>query len=389
MIQGQEEIRKREFPQLLDRVWLNSSAFVPHPKSVIKAMNNFMMHFHNPVIGGNIDELFQKTTDQTYEEVVKLLECNIDNVSLVINTAHGLNFPLHGIDWEKGDNVVTSQLEFPTNYLPWLYISKKKEVELREAKYDKNFHISEDDIIDLIDDKTKLVSLSLIQFNTGQRIDAKKIAKVAHEYGALLALDAIQACGAVEVFPDEMDVDFVSAGGPKYLMGPLGIGLCYISTRVVETMEPPLQGTGNYNFENRDWNDRTVSYHKGAKRFQNGTTPFYCVAGLGASLQLINSVGIRNIDKHNLDLNQMLIEGVEDLGLTVITPQERHRRGALINVRLEQGKDLEAIVAKMEEKYRVTISTRFGGLRFSTQLFNTEDDIEKALYALKEVLAQS
>ncbi|MHA1221072.1 MAG: aminotransferase class V-fold PLP-dependent enzyme, partial [Candidatus Heimdallarchaeota archaeon] len=167
------------------------------------------------------------------------------------------------------------------------------------------------------------------------------------------------------------------------------IGLCYISTRVVETMEPPLQGTGNYNFENRDWNDRTVSYHKGAKRFQNGTTPFYCVAGLSASLKLINSVSIRNIDKHNLDLNQMLIEGVEDLGLTVITPQERHRRGALINVRLEQGKDLEVIVAKMEEKYRVTISTRFGGLRFSTQLFNTEDDIEKALYALKEVLAQS
>ncbi|MBN1329817.1 MAG: aminotransferase class V-fold PLP-dependent enzyme [Candidatus Heimdallarchaeota archaeon] len=386
MFEGQEEIRYKEFPQLMNRVWLNSSAFVPHAKSVIAAMEKFMHHFHDPQIGGNVDDLFKETMEQAYAEGSKLLACSPENISIIINTAHGLNFPLHGIDWEKGDNIVTCQLEFPTNYMPWLYISKRKEVELREAKYDNKFHVSEDDIINLINDRTKLVSLSLVQFNNGQRINAAKIAKVAHDHGALISLDAIQAMGAVDVYPLKMDVDFVSAGGPKYLMAPLGIGLCYISSRVIETMDPPLQGTGNYNFTDKDWNDRAVSYHKGAKRFEYGTTPFYCLAGLGAALKIINSVGIEINAKHNFDLTERLYDGFNDMGLSVITPRKREERAALLNVRLDKKRDLNTLVKILEEKYKVTISARFGGLRFSTQLYNTEEDIDKALDVLKEVL---
>jgi len=270
--------------------------------------------------------------------------------------------------------------------MPWMYISKRKEVELREAKYDSNFHVSEDDIIDLIDERTKLVSLSLVQFNNGQRIDATRIAKVAHEHGALVALDAIQAMGVVDVYPSKMDVDFVSAGGPKYLMAPLGIGLCYISPRVLDSMTPPLQGTGNYNFTDRDWNDRTVEYHKGAKRFEYGTTPFYCLAGLGAALKIINSVGIETNATHNFALTERLYDGFEEMGLHVITPRERKERAALLNVRIDKKYDPTQIVKTLEEKYKVTISARFGGLRFSTQLYNTEEDIDKALAALKKVL---
>jgi selenocysteine lyase/cysteine desulfurase len=387
MFEGQEEIRKKEFPQLLDRVWLNSAAFAPHSKSVVKAMEKFIQYFHDPQIGDDQLALFDKITEGTYNDAATLLNCQPEDISLVINTAHGLNFPLLGIDWQNNDNVVTCDLEFPTNYLPWKNLSEKKGIELRSAKYDKNLHVSEDDIISLIDDDTRLVSLSLVQFNTGQKIDAKKIAKVAHEHDALISLDAIQACGGIEVYPSEMDVDFVSAGGPKFLMGPLGLGLCYISPKMVETMDPPMQGTSNYNFKDRDWNDRTVKYHKGAKRFQNGTIPFYCVAGLRESLKLFNSIGIKTISNHNLDLTQMLIEGIEDLGLKTITSHNREKRGSLIYVRVNKKIDLNKVVKKLEENYKVTISARFGGLRISAHLFNTESDIEKCLSALKEVLA--
>ena len=388
MFEGQEKIRKEEFPQLLDRVWLNSAAFAPHSKSVVKAMNQFIHHFHDPSLGEAVDQLFQDVTEGALTGGAKLFDCNVDNVSFVINTAHGLNYPLHGIEWEKGDNLVTSELEFPTNYYPWKYIAKRKNVEFRSAKINEKSQISEDEIISLIDENTKLVSLSLVQFNNGQRVDAKKIAKVAHEHGALVSLDAIQACGAIEVFPQEMDVDFVSAGGPKFLMAPLGIGLCYISDRVIESMEPPLQGTGNYDFSDHDWMSREKLYHKGAKRFQNGTVPFYCVAGLKASLDLINSIGIKIVAKHNHSLIQQLIEGVETMGLSVITPYEPERRGALANVRIMGEKDLNKIVQLMEEKFKVTISNRYDGLRFSVQLFNTEEDIEKGLEALDLVLKE-
>ncbi len=387
MFEGQEEIRKNEFPQLLDRVWLSSSAFTPHPKSVVKAMHQFIDYFHDPTIGKDVQDLFDNVNIGTYNGAAKLLKCEPEDISLVINTAHGLNFPLHGLDWEKSNNVVTCDLEFPTNYLPWKYISRRKGLEFRSAEINKDQQISEDDIISLIDENTKLVALSLVQFNNGQRIDAKKIAKVAHENGALVALDAIQACGGVEVYPKEMDVDFVTAGGAKFLMAPLGIGLCYISSRAIESMEPPLQGTGNYDFKDQNWMDRDKKYHKGAKRFENGTVPFYCVAGLKAALDLINSVGIKTVATHNHGIIHQLIEGIEDQGLTTITPHEPSRRGALINVRVDEKKDLKKIVEILEEKYRVTITTRFGGLRFASQLFNTEKDVETALTALQEVLA--
>ncbi|NHJ39217.1 MAG: aminotransferase class V-fold PLP-dependent enzyme [Asgard group archaeon] len=389
MFEGQNEIRKKEFPQLLDRVWLNSAAFAPHSKSVVTAMEKFIQYFHDPKIGDDQLDIFDKITEETYEDAAKLMKCQSDDITFVINTAHGLNFPLLGLNWEKGDNIVTCDLEFPTNYLPWKNLSEKKNIELRSAKYDKNYHVNEDDIIALIDRKTKLVSLSLVQFNTGQRIDAKKIAKVAHENNALLSLDAIQACGGIEVYPSKMDADFVSAGGPKFLMGPLGLGLCYINPKVVESMDPPMQGTGNYNFKDKDWNDRDVNYYQGARRFQNGTVPFYCVAGLRESLKLINSIGIETVSEHNLSLTQMLIEGIEDLGLFVITPKDKTKRGSLINVRINRKLDLNQFVQKLEREYKVTISTRFGGLRISAHLFNTEEDINKCLFAIKEVLAKS
>ncbi|MHA1155730.1 MAG: aminotransferase class V-fold PLP-dependent enzyme, partial [Candidatus Heimdallarchaeota archaeon] len=150
MFEGQEKILKEEFPQLLDRVWLNSSAFVPHAKSVVKAMHQFINYFHDPTIGEAVDNHFRDVTDGTMEGAAKLFKCKSDDVSLVINTAHGLNFPLQGIDWEKGDNIVTSELEFPTNYYPWKYISRRKQVELREAKINEKIQISEDEIIELI-----------------------------------------------------------------------------------------------------------------------------------------------------------------------------------------------------------------------------------------------
>ncbi|NHJ49763.1 MAG: aminotransferase class V-fold PLP-dependent enzyme [Asgard group archaeon] len=391
MFDGQEDIRKKEFPHLMNRVWLNSAAFTPHSISVSKAMEEFIQLWHKAEVGEAFDKQMEETTTDTYSEAAKLLNCHTDDISLVINTAHGLNYPLLGIDWEKGDNVVTCDLEFPTNFLPWQNLSKKKDVELRSAKYDVNFHVKEDDIIALIDEKTRLVSLSLVQFNTGQRFDVKKIAKVARENNAQISLDAIQAIGGIEVYPKEMDVDFISAGGPKFLMGPLGLGICYINPKIVETMDPPMQGTGNYDFKEKefDWNDRTVNYLKGAKRFQNGTIPVYCMPGLLAAMKMINSVGIKTISDHNLSITQLLISGIEELGFKTITPHDKNKRGALINVRLDKKIDLEKLVKKLEEKHKVTISARFGGLRISSQLFNTEDDVQKCLAALKEELAIS
>ncbi|TET31529.1 MAG: aminotransferase class V-fold PLP-dependent enzyme [Candidatus Heimdallarchaeota archaeon] len=118
MFEGQEELRKKEFPQLMNRVWLSSAAFTPHAKSVVEAMTQFIDYFHNPSVGKDVMELFEIVNTGTYNGAAKLLKCNPEDIALIINTAHGLNFPLHGLDWEKGDDVVTSELEFPTNYLP-------------------------------------------------------------------------------------------------------------------------------------------------------------------------------------------------------------------------------------------------------------------------------
>ncbi|NHJ84256.1 MAG: hypothetical protein FK734_02265, partial [Asgard group archaeon] len=131
MFEGQEEIRNKEYPHLKNRVWLNSSAFVPHSMSVVKAMQEMTDYFHLPILGKEAEDYFIKINEEFYQGAGLLLDTSPNNISMVINTAHGLNYPLHGIDWQKRDNVVTCELEFPTNYMPWKYVSKTKGVEFR------------------------------------------------------------------------------------------------------------------------------------------------------------------------------------------------------------------------------------------------------------------
>jgi selenocysteine lyase/cysteine desulfurase len=388
MFEGQEKIREREFPQLKKRIWLNSAATVPLPKSTIKAMHTAIdTHTNWPLLPPEkVEQFFTDLNSKTREGLAELLDCNPEDFAFVNNTAHGLNFPLHGIDWEKGDNIVTSELEFPTNYLPWQYISKRKGVELRTAKINDRIQISTDEVIELIDDRTKLVSLSLVQFSNGQRIDAQKIASVAHKHNAFLALDSIQGCGGLEVYPTQMSVDFLSAGGPKYLMSPMGLGICYISPKVVERMDPPLQGAGNYNFDDHDWMNRNKPYHVGAARFQFGTHAIYCLAGLQASVALINSIGIKTIAAHNKLLTEMLIEGFEEMGAQIITPRDFTQRGAMVNVRFFEEIDLDKLVNSLIKNHGIFVSNRFNGLRVSTHLYNTEQEIETFFAALKTIL---
>ncbi|MEA2070720.1 MAG: aminotransferase class V-fold PLP-dependent enzyme [Asgard group archaeon] len=387
MAQNLKEIRKQEFPQLENIIWLNSAATVPLPASSVKEMEKAIeMHSEWQLEREDYDEQFKQMMKAPKKAAAKLMACNFHDFAYINNTAHGLNFLLHALDWESGDNIVTSALEFPTNYYPWIYLSRRKNVELRTAPIHKNGQIDEADILDLIDIKTKLVSLSLVQFSNGQKIDAKKIAEKAHEKNAFLSLDAIQAIGGIEVYPEKIDADIISAGGGKFLMAPWGIGLCYIHPRVIELIEPPFQGAGNYDFSNGDYLNRTKPYLPGAERFQIGTNAFYCIAGLHASLNIINSCGIKNIAKHNYALTKQLMDSFDDLGLQIITPREEASRAAIVNIRLPKNIDPQEIVNRMALKHKIYISARFGGVRFSTHCFNNSEEIAETIRIFSEML---
>ncbi|MBD3193002.1 MAG: aminotransferase class V-fold PLP-dependent enzyme [Candidatus Heimdallarchaeota archaeon] len=389
LFEGQTELIAREFPQLQEMIWLNSSGTVPLPKSSLEATIK-ILRWHSDWKGDfqQRTQEGEKIKESAKNEAAKMLACSPDNLAYIANTSHGLNFPLHGIDWERGDNIVTSALEFPANYLPWKYRAKKSGVDLRVAPINSRGQITEEEIIALIDNDTKLVALSLVQFSNGQRVDAPTIAKVAHEHDALLCLDAIQACGGVEVYPEEMAVDFLTAGGPKFLMSPLGIGLCYISSRALAQIEPPLQGWINYDYSDGNYMNKNPAYRKGAGRFEHGSVSLYLIAGMNSSLQLINSVGIKTVAAHNQGLARMMIELFEDQGYTVITPLPPNKRGASINVRVGEAMDLAKIVEILDTQHNIKISARFGGLRLSTHLYNTEVEIQKA-YEIIHSLVQA
>ncbi|MEM4138932.1 MAG: aminotransferase class V-fold PLP-dependent enzyme, partial [Sulfolobaceae archaeon] len=227
----------------------------------------------------------------------------------------------------------------------------------------------EEDILNNLTKKTKLIAISHVSFNTGLKVDVKKITKEAHSQGALVLLDVIQSAGAIKVDVKDLDVDFAVAGSYKWLMAPHGSGFLYVREGMIK--DPPFYGwktTRNY----LDFNATVFELEKGPRRFEIGTLDVSAIAGLAKSCEIL-SENIEQIEENVLRLSRLVIEEAKSKGLEVITPIDKRAGIVIISAR-----DPKAIVEKLYEK-NIIVSARGGGIRISTHFYNTEEEIKKTI----------
>ena len=378
---------RKDFPVLETQAYLNSAATGP-----------LLSHVKEAVVGwwDAREGLQYVDLPNARGEVANLIHCDEKSVALVHRASQGVNIVAGLVHPRKGDNIVLTDLSYPSSVYPWVGYQG---VEIRRIS-NRDGVIDLSDFEKVIDDETKIVCLNRVEWTSGLRHDVKAITETAHDHGALVLDDAFQAVGAVDVDVSKEDVDFLVFGGEKWMCSSGRAAALYVNPRHVEEYEPSYRFYWRV-YENFQWSfapwdkpvhDNIESWNgplvKTAERFDPGCVGEDAQCGFHASLKYFNELGIDGIEKRVLGLSEYLIDGLKDLGLKVNTPHEKEKRAGIVTYTMDRYEDNAASYEAMK-KEGVMVAHRYtggvGGIRVSPHFFNTEEEIDRVLVIQKKI----
>src|SRR5215470_14102212 len=301
------EIRKL-FPITQNYVYLNHAAVCPISIPVYERMRR---HARDLLENGAVHfREWGASVKQARELAARLINAGPDEIAFAPNTSAGLAMIANGVDWRAGDNIVTADCEFPANVIPWARIKREFGVEIKMAR-ERDCRLETEEILSLIDDRTRVVALSFVEFASGFRNNLAAIGRYCRERGVLFVVDAIQGLGALNLDVEACSIDALSADAHKFLLGPDGVSLFYVSRRAMERVKPTLVGWLSVN-NPEDYLNYDQPYAPSARRFEAGALNTAGVAGLGAAIELFLQIGLEKIESHLLDLGDYLCERLRE-----------------------------------------------------------------------------
>jgi len=335
----------------------------------------------------------------TRGEVGKLLHCSRDNIALIHRASQGINLVSDLIKPKNGQNIVLTDLSYPSSVYPWLK-HREKGVEIRLV-HNSNGLITLDDYKRAIDNNTCLVNLNRVEWSSGLRNNVKEITKIAHEHGSIVLDDAFQAVGVLDVDPVKDGVDFLVFGGEKWMCCLARAAALYVATDVIDQYQPSFRFYWrvyeDFTWDQAPWgkpeHDNIKSWDRPvvttAEKFDPGCVGEDAQMGFQESLRYINELDITNVQERDLKLSGYLIEGLKDLGVKIITPVEDYSRAGIVTYSLGTY-ELNQLSYNAFKQAGIVVSHRYvggvGGIRISPHFFNTEVNIDEALQVQKIIL---
>jgi selenocysteine lyase/cysteine desulfurase len=317
--------------------------------------------------------------DAARTSVSGLLNAVEDEIAITTSVSAGVDAIVSAFSFADGrDKIVLSDFEFPTiGQISHAQELRGARVEHVRAEADGTIPLERFEAA--IDEKTALVAVTHVCFRNGSRLEVERLAELAHERGALLLLDAYQTAGSLPLDVRALDCDFLVAGVLKYLLGSAGLAFLYCRRELVERLSPTATGWfADRNIFEMDIHDYSPA--STARRFEAGTPPVPAIYAGIAGIELMREIGIEETETHVRALNELLVEGVDELGGVVVTPRVVEQRGALTCV---ASTDVDALVAAMTSRGIVT-SSRDDNLRLSPHCYNTVEDVAAVLDVLRE-----
>ena len=313
-----------------------------------------------------------------------LLGAQPGEIAFVPNTSTGLSLVAEGLSWMPGDNVVGCEGEFPANVYPWAGLDHFG-VEYRRVGERDDARIDVDDIAAAIDDRTRVVAVSWVQFASGFRLDLAAISELCRRRKVLFVVDAIQGLGALDLDVEKAGVDVAVAGGHKWLLAPEGVGICYIAGRVLERIRPVIRGWLSVK-EPFGPATGVPDYRDGASRLEVGTSNIAGIYGLGASLELLSEAGAARIERRVLSLAEHAASGLEGMEFRVVGGRTPAERSGIVAAEPPGGMEASAIVSGLNAR-GVRLVERSGRLRVAPHFYTTHEEIERFLKILSEVVS--
>jgi selenocysteine lyase/cysteine desulfurase len=360
------------FPIFEKKIYLSSCSQGALARPVEEAFQTFISSWH---AHGNPWELWVGEMEKLRAQFARLVNAGTHEIAVTFSVSTALNSLASSMDYGERAGIVTSDFDFPTVGHIWLAQQRRgAQVQFARAQGRRLPLTSYEELVGA---DTALVATTHVCYKNGFKTNPSALAELAHERGALLLIDAYQSMGTQPMDVKALELDFLTTGALKYLLGSPGIGFLYIKEDLIERFKPT--DSGWFGQENVFAYDvHKLEYAASARRFETGSPPIPNVYAALAALRLIEQVGLERIQRHVETLAGLLIQGIESRGLDLLTPSAPAERGPLVMIgstdapRLVQTLGAEGILC----------STRDGALRISLHYYNTRADVEAVLESL-------
>ena len=317
--------------------------------------------------------------EKTRTTAAKFLGCDLGEIAITTSTTNGMNAVAQGLRLNKGDRILATDQEHGGGLHCWEYYQKYYGVEVDKVAIPRG----EFDSVSIlkrveqaIRKDTKLITVSHVFSSTGLRMPIAEISALARSKGILCIVDGAQAVGAIKVNVKELGCHAYATSGHKWLMGPKGTGLLYIS-KDAQSVIRPIQFEGSFN-----------TYNNGT-----GVVNLACILGLGKAIEYLYTVGINKVEEHNLAIRNRLYNALRDVpNMTIVSPPPGKLASPMLALLLAEKFPRQKFVTMLLEKHNIAIRPThpefgFNGIRFSMHVFNTEKDVDRSAEILKKELA--
>lgn len=368
-------IDKKDFIGLDNCSWFFSGAETPTHRGVLEAVTEYLTARS---LGPGGRERNAEKEWSCKQNLARMLNGSPEQIALMSCSSEVISMIAQAMRLKPGDNVIIHNLEFPSGVLPWLLL-KQEGVEVRVVEH-RHWDIEEDDILNRIDERTKLVLTSHVSYLNGVRIDYKKLYDRVRRTNALFVLDATQSLGA---FPVDLNyADLVVCSTYKWLLGVHGGGILAINPTRGFELKPRYIGWRSVRNRTDEEKYETFEFHPDARRFELGYPGYPTVYALEFTTGLLLDIGVERIAQHILKLGDSVLELLESLGLTVTTPHEPQRRAGNISFLCD---DAERIARELYER-GVYLMGSDGRVRISVGAFNDSEDIRRLSVLLPQII---
>ncbi|MCA9490531.1 MAG: aminotransferase class V-fold PLP-dependent enzyme [Myxococcales bacterium] len=365
--------RRSLFPAADRYTYLNHAGLCPVPTTVVEATHAAI---RSQCDDGLVHiERWEEGVERVRGRAAELVGCSSSEITFVRNTSHGLSLVAAGVDWRPGDVVLCATTEeYPSNVYPWMRLASRG-VELRTVPAPGG-RVTADAFAQASCARTRMIVVSTVQYATGLRTDLAALGQLCRDRGWLLSVDGIQSLGLIPCDAKALGVHFLSADAHKWMLGPAGIGVMYVSEDA--PLDPVLVGWRStkdaLNFDRVE-----LDLREDAARFEEGSLCYAAIAGMGAAIDLLLDVGVARIWERVQGLNDVLADRLRAVGHEVSEQAAATRSGALTFV--PRAGDPAEWATRLGEQ-GVIVSARRGRLRASPHFYNSEDDLERLVDAV-------
>lgn len=400
----------KKYPNL---VYLDNAATTHKPQQVVEAVSRFYREFNANVHRGvyNLSREATRLYEEARDVVRKFINGNTwEEVIFVRNATEALNLLAHSLSFnfiEEGDEILITIMEHHSNMLPWIRVAELRKAKVKVAGVTPDGRLDYEHLQSLVTERTKVISLTHVSNVLGTVNDVKRIVKIAKEVGALVVLDGAQSVPHTEVNVRDLDVDFLAFSGHK-MLGPMGIGVLWGKKELLEELPPFLLGgdmvkSVSLEVVNGEIKYKAFRWNEVPWKFEAGTSNVADAVGLAEAVTYLRSLSMEQIESHERELVAYAMSRLlEEFGdsISILGPRDVNERGGLLSFTLS---DLDPhVIASLLALEDIAVRAGFhcaqplheflgyrrGSLRMSVYIYNSKEDVDRFVEALKRLYAE-